>query len=757
MNPHRHHDVRCLVQNCKWNPLPGHVYCTVHEPNLQNPGKAAARVLGRMENFVREQPIQSPKLAAHSQIPSQSSASERGDGGIFMRNSTETTKNSKKQLPDKHTARKSLFKSSEKVSPQKPPIDSRSPPRPFKRPRLSETWTTPNGPDVKPRPVVASDDFALRPKKREALHSSLGHEKRDQGRPRQGRNGLNLPRNTYPKASSSTSSLDSASKAVFIDLTKDDDDPALAVPQSRVQTSPSIRQRHQIYPNHTNQIHQINTNGHANGFILPDGQKNHAESDSTHDRRVPKESEAREPSSKKHGQQHQRENASRATSSAVSGDQAFHASANRAPAELPDNAHQKQPDAFINQSSNNSDSTCGDIHLPNTTQPRQEQMKQHPRTEAPRAPSLSNSTNYEELQSVPRPNTAKWPSPKPTEFCKQNQPPIGVSQLTPAPTPLLNSPRINGVTVPSQNPTGSMQTPPHLSMASTSEPQEKAQVSISNFSTPPRIRKTHQRSSRATLSPHSATRSPATPPTTMMAKEVELRTNRKAEGVQQTMGTSQLQPVSTSAKLQTNGTRKPWRQMSPEERRQYWISIHDAEKFDSHIYSENNRPFTPGDPLFGVPPEQIPNRRRRLPTHWGYIDPRIHHSRPPPPQTQPIVPAVGRRKERIRRSIARAARTRPKTSAEISKMMMALRPGFDERVLPQEIRDNPQWVKGLRFWIDMEEAARARRRQTEASADKGKTPAPAPTPAAAMSPTDDDPMDLDHNDNKDGHVPVGSA
>ncbi|KAJ8125463.1 hypothetical protein O1611_g8177 [Lasiodiplodia mahajangana] len=91
---------------------------------------------------------------------------------------------------------------------------------------------------------------------------------------------------------------------------------------------------------------------------------------------------------------------------------------------------------------------------------------------------------------------------------------------------------------------------------------------------------------------------------------------------------SEPQPVAVSqGPLSALLGGRVWKNMSPEERRLFWVSQHDPEKFDAQIYSENNRPFRPGDPLFGLPDDALPPRPKRPAVHFDYINPRTHYSR----------------------------------------------------------------------------------------------------------------------------------
>ncbi|GAP83194.2 hypothetical protein SAMD00023353_0402080 [Rosellinia necatrix] len=134
------------------------------------------------------------------------------------------------------------------------------------------------------------------------------------------------------------------------------------------------------------------------------------------------------------------------------------------------------------------------------------------------------------------------------------------------------------------------------------------------------------------------------------------------------------------------GGRK-WGKMSPEERRLFWVSQHDPTEFDNQIYSENNRPFRPGDALFGV----VDNiRPTRLATHFAYIDPRTHYSRQYPDQwyqrKQEEILARGNRKVELGETIKRAVRRRQSASNSDPQ----------QNTLPQYVRNNPTWLAAVK-------------------------------------------------------------
>ncbi|KAI0873728.1 hypothetical protein GGS24DRAFT_379277 [Hypoxylon argillaceum] len=145
-----------------------------------------------------------------------------------------------------------------------------------------------------------------------------------------------------------------------------------------------------------------------------------------------------------------------------------------------------------------------------------------------------------------------------------------------------------------------------------------------------------------------------------------------------------------------------WKKMSPEERRLFWVSQHDPEKLDAQIYSENNRPFRPGDDLFGVADDALPLRPKRPATHFDYINPRTHYSHQESEalylQKQKEFPARGNRKTRFGEAIKRG----------VLRKQAAPKPSQKQKrdKLPQRVRDNPKWLAALDVLERLESQAR---------------------------------------------------
>ncbi|KAH8166119.1 hypothetical protein CIB48_g2113 [Xylaria polymorpha] len=215
-----------------------------------------------------------------------------------------------------------------------------------------------------------------------------------------------------------------------------------------------------------------------------------------------------------------------------------------------------------------------------------------------------------------------------------------------------------------------------------------------------------------------------------MAKKTT-KTKAPSKPIPDAPTTPQLQPTGTVPQQQTPTRQGPlpallggreWRKMSPEERRLFWVSQHDPGKLDAHIYSDNNRPFRPGDPLFGLADNLLPPRPQRPATHFDYIDPRTHYSHQRSEEwyleKQKEISARGNRKIGLGEAIKRAAHRKRGISKPNQKQKRAC--------LPRRVRENPKWLKALEVLEQIEaqvrknkETSQPRREKT----DKGKAKA----------------------------------
>ncbi|KAI1364867.1 hypothetical protein F5Y08DRAFT_198065 [Xylaria arbuscula] len=168
---------------------------------------------------------------------------------------------------------------------------------------------------------------------------------------------------------------------------------------------------------------------------------------------------------------------------------------------------------------------------------------------------------------------------------------------------------------------------------------------------------------------------------------------------------------------------REWKKMSPEERRRFWVSQHDPVWFDAQIYSENNRPFRPGDPLFGLPEHALPPRPTQPATHFSYIDPRPcatpHRFDSWLKKKKEEIAARGNRKANFGKAIKRAAQRKRAAAA----------PTEDQRrdTLPQRVRDNPNWLASVDILDQIAAQIREKRNQGQIQAHSHHTTATATT------------------------------
>ncbi|KAK5634703.1 hypothetical protein RRF57_010416 [Xylaria bambusicola] len=185
--------------------------------------------------------------------------------------------------------------------------------------------------------------------------------------------------------------------------------------------------------------------------------------------------------------------------------------------------------------------------------------------------------------------------------------------------------------------------------------------------------------------------------------------------------TETSQPPSTSSQGPLSGLLggREWKKMSPEERRLFWVAQHDADAFDAQIYSENNRPFRPGDELFGLPEDELPPRPKRAATHFDYIDPRptvpVYRFEEWYEKKQDEIKSRGNRKANFGKAVKRLAQQKREAFNLSQKKHTAV---------PQRVQDNPKWLAALDVLKQIEAQNRAKKRRTRLAKDKW-TPASA--------------------------------
>ncbi|KAL7622837.1 hypothetical protein AAE478_006516 [Parahypoxylon ruwenzoriense] len=148
---------------------------------------------------------------------------------------------------------------------------------------------------------------------------------------------------------------------------------------------------------------------------------------------------------------------------------------------------------------------------------------------------------------------------------------------------------------------------------------------------------------------------------------------------------------------------RSWRNLNPEERRQAWIANHDPDKFDSYIYGKLNEPNRPGSALYNTPEYQQPPRPTRPATRFAYIDPRVHwthpHSKKWHLRKQEEIRERGTKKSNFGKAAARAAQRRQEEGDDPPRVG-----------LPERVRSNPKWLAALDELDEMAEKYHARNR-----------------------------------------------
>lgn len=170
------------------------------------------------------------------------------------------------------------------------------------------------------------------------------------------------------------------------------------------------------------------------------------------------------------------------------------------------------------------------------------------------------------------------------------------------------------------------------------------------------------------------------------------------------ISTNECQPITIISECPLSALLggRVWKKMSPEERRLFWVSQHNPEKFDAQIYSENNRPFRPGDALFGIAVDALPWRSKQPAKHFDYIDPRKHYSHLQSKawylRKRKEISARGTQKTNFGNAVKRAVE-RKRTAPKLDQTQ-----NWD--YLPQRVRDNPKWLASVELLERLEAQAR---------------------------------------------------
>ncbi|KAI0595448.1 hypothetical protein F4775DRAFT_595233 [Biscogniauxia sp. FL1348] len=149
-----------------------------------------------------------------------------------------------------------------------------------------------------------------------------------------------------------------------------------------------------------------------------------------------------------------------------------------------------------------------------------------------------------------------------------------------------------------------------------------------------------------------------------------------------------------------------WKRLTPEERRQARIAHHDPVQFDSYIYSELNRPNRPGDPLFYMPEYARPSQPTRPATHFDYIDPRVHWNRPRSEQW-----LRNKRDEIATRGTRKAVSNFGRAAAHMARRKEANANANVRVAVPERVYRNPQWMAAVNVLDEMAAEHHKRERQ----------------------------------------------
>ncbi|KAI1349075.1 hypothetical protein F5Y01DRAFT_193558 [Xylaria sp. FL0043] len=645
------------VEGCSYNVVFGSIYCHDHKRQYLQ-----SRLLHSNKSHVSPSSSSNPppglsKDSAAKQLGNR--VNEDGSLNKFYPSGISLPTNEKKQLPDKHVARKSTKQPSiigrTHVSPmpsvQNPTAEASSAnSRPVKRQRVSGV---PNLSELHPRSnsssfsdnsippsskrgmfrqseertpkLSAVEDFALRPKKKEAANESARSKVYNDPRPsyrgesRPSSSNRQIPTSSKPPQSMGLNGS-AHSRSLVIDLTGDDTEPPS--PRPKPLFTPK-----RLFTNGTTAMgHQKPRRPHERKFHMPCEQRDAVALSNTYGREGPSQPACNSPSEHKPSIEEILENT--------------HAQGS------PQNGF---PNAPISQGTSKlANETCSEL-------PKSEQKSHEPVLNSAFGPvhigSSSVTHSYKPLPS------------------DQRQLVNEIRQASLEKSPVAITPSL-----------GSSETEKVVIKETTESPAQAAHLPTAPL-TPRHL------SPKAATMPHNHELQPP----------VENPQPSEKDMSPMTIGRGPL-----SALL---GGRE-WEKMSPEERRQFWVSQHDPKAFDAHIYSENNRPFRPGDALFGLTDDMLPPRPTRVATHFDYIDPRSRYSQQRSDEwyqeKQKEISARGDRKKNMGEAVKRAVQRKRTTPMPTERQK--------KDRLPQRVRDNPKWLAALDVLEKLEAQARDKRR-----------------------------------------------
>ncbi|KAK8102522.1 hypothetical protein PG984_015668 [Apiospora sp. TS-2023a] len=168
-------------------------------------------------------------------------------------------------------------------------------------------------------------------------------------------------------------------------------------------------------------------------------------------------------------------------------------------------------------------------------------------------------------------------------------------------------------------------------------------------------------------------------------------------------------PLLTPDRRWKNITSERWQQLTPMQRRKMLVDMHDADEFDSVIYSKANESSKPKSVFYDIPPyalRAIPSSRP-MPKVSAHFNPWTHwtHARTPEwhAQKQAEIKARGNRKDP--QNFGQAAKRLAQGKATKGHL-----PSYRKQELPDRVKTNPSWMAALSELGKLEEAYHADQR-----------------------------------------------
>lgn len=153
-------------------------------------------------------------------------------------------------------------------------------------------------------------------------------------------------------------------------------------------------------------------------------------------------------------------------------------------------------------------------------------------------------------------------------------------------------------------------------------------------------------------------------------------------------------PLLTPDRRWKNVTSQRWQQLTPVQRRKTLVDMHDADEFDSVIYSKANESSQPKSVFYDIPPYALraAPSSRPMPIVSAHFNPWTHwtHARTPEwhAQKQAEIKARGNRKDP--RNFGQAAKRLAQGKAARGHL-----PSYRKQELPDRVKTNPSWMAAL--------------------------------------------------------------